>query len=85
MSDLTKVIVQGQPPTKVIVGNSNQSVVVKGIQGMNVPVSVLEVSGAAENLFVQNAAPTNAPSKFLWIQTGLGSGSDFTVWFEDGT
>jgi len=35
-------------------------------------------------MFVQNTQPTGITGKYLWIQTGLGAGSDFTFWFEDG-
>lgn len=33
------------------------------------------------------SGPTNTLTRVgLWIQTGLGSsGTDFTIWFEDGT
>jgi hypothetical protein len=36
--------------------------------------------------FVQPTAPTPAPPHYLWVQTGLGAtGTDFTIWVEDGT
>lgn len=35
-------------------------------------------------LFIQDAAPVVDGQKYLWIQTGMNSGSDFTFWFEDG-
>lgn len=41
--------------------------------------------GGTQNLFVQNSTPGSPPSTYLWIQTGLGAGSDFTFWIEDGT
>lgn len=32
-------------------------------------------------VYIQNSAPTNPPSEYLWIQNGLGaSGEDFTFW-----
>ena len=40
---------------------------------------------SAGNVFVQNAAPSSPPSAYLWVQTGLGDGTDFTFWVEDGT
>ena len=54
-----------------------------GIQGAT---GATGASGAAgpQNLFVQNAAPVTAPPTYLWIQTGLGAGTDMTFWVEDG-
>jgi len=39
---------------------------------------------AQNSLFIQDTAPTSLSSKYMWIQTGLGDGTDFTVWFENG-
>lgn len=36
------------------------------------------------NLFIQNAAPVTAQPTYLWVQTMLGAGTDFTLWIEDG-
>lgn len=41
--------------------------------------------GAAQNVFIQNAAPSGTPATYLWIQTGLGDGTDMTFWVEDGS
>lgn len=35
-------------------------------------------------VFIQNTQPTGISSKYIWIQTGLGAGTDFTFWFDDG-
>lgn len=36
-------------------------------------------------IYIQHDAPANPPTKYLWIQTGIGSGgNDWTFWFEDG-
>ena len=38
------------------------------------------------NVFISPVTPSNPPSQYLWIQTGLGAaGTDFTFWFQDGT
>lgn len=39
---------------------------------------------ARRNVFVQNAAPSPTETTYLWIQTGLGPGTDMTFWIEDG-
>lgn len=35
-------------------------------------------------LYVQPTVPIGAPAPYIWIQTGLGLGNDFSIWFEDG-
>lgn len=35
-------------------------------------------------VYIQPAAPTGTPVTYLWVQTGLGAGTDFTIWFEGG-
>ena len=37
----------------------------------------------SKNVFIQNNNP-NMTNPGMWIQTGLGTGSDFTIWIEDG-
>lgn len=39
----------------------------------------------AQNVYVQDTAPTSPPATYLWIETGLGAGDDMTFWVEDGT
>ena len=41
----------------------------------------------APRVYVQPAAPTVAPgTAYVWVQTGLGAnGTDWTVWFDDGS
>lgn len=34
-------------------------------------------------VFVSETTPTTVATEYIWIQTGLGDGSDFTVWFND--
>ncbi len=34
-------------------------------------------------VYVQNTAPSTPPTTYVWVQTGLGAGSDWTLWFED--
>lgn len=41
-------------------------------------------SGGELPVFIQNTQPTGITSKYIWVQTGLGAGSDFTFWFDDG-
>lgn len=41
--------------------------------------------GAEQNLFVQPDAPSAPPSTYMWVQTGMNGGSDFTIWINDGT
>lgn len=36
-------------------------------------------------LFIQDTDPAIVGAKYLWLQTGLGDGSDFSLWFNDGT
>lgn len=36
------------------------------------------------NLFIQNAVPVTVLTSYLWVQTGLGAGTDLTFWVEDG-
>lgn len=49
------------------------------------PVSV-DQDGKTDLLYthIGPSAPANPPNRYLWIQTGLGDGTDFTMWFEDG-
>jgi len=37
----------------------------------------------AGRVFVQNVAPMPPGGNYLWIQTGLGAGTDITFWIED--
>lgn len=43
-------------------------------------------SGSA-NLVVGPSAPNPATldSQYLWVQTGLGTGHDISIWYEDGS
>lgn len=55
-----------------------------GPQGPQGPQGEPGTSGSgSSNTFVQNTAPTPTGSPYLWIQTGVGSGTDFTFWIED--
>lgn len=48
-------------------------------------IASVSSGGGAQQVFVQDAAPTVAPGiPYLWFQTGLGDGSDMTLWVEDG-
>jgi hypothetical protein len=55
----------------------------QGIQGIQGTQGIQGVPGPA-NLVV---SPTNPglTQPGLWVQTGLGSGTDMTFWIEDGT
>lgn len=59
-----------------------------GPQGIQGPVGSIGPTGAAGgggNVYIQAAAPSSPPTKYMWIQTGLGaSGKDLTFWIEDG-
>jgi hypothetical protein len=35
-------------------------------------------------LYIQDGAPSSPPAKYAWFQTGLGAGSDMTLWVETG-
>jgi hypothetical protein len=45
----------------------------------------LDVLELGTPLFVSPIAPSPAPAKYAWIQTGLGGGAGLTLWVEDGT
>jgi hypothetical protein len=34
--------------------------------------------------FMGASAPASPPPAYAWLQTGLGTGHDFTLWIEDG-
>lgn len=37
-------------------------------------------------LYIGPTQPTlPAGQKYLWIETGIGDGSDFSIWFDDGS
>lgn len=37
------------------------------------------------SVYVQDGAPVGPPSKYMWVQTGVGVGGlDFTIWLETG-
>ena len=40
------------------------------------------LSGQA-SLFIQNTAPETTSQKYIWIETGIGDGCDFSFWFTD--
>lgn len=54
---------------------------------VDVPTLVTSGSYTGDTpLFISNTAPSNPPSKYMWIQTGLGvGGQDYTIWIEDGS
>jgi hypothetical protein len=67
-----------------------QSVVRKIVEGDNMHLSSTGADAGTGDvtvrgkLFIQNAAPLNPPPTYLWIQTGIGLGTDLTFWVEDG-
>lgn len=81
----SQVIIQGQPNTTVRVESQQQSIVVPGTQGQTLPVSVIGLTDKGQNVFIGPDAPFQPPESYVWIQTGLGTGNDWTIWFEDGT
>lgn len=42
-----------------------------------------QTAATPKDVFVSEAQPATETDQFIWIQTGLGDGSDFTVWFND--
>lgn len=40
--------------------------------------------GSSAPVYVQDSAPVGPPSKYVWFQTNMGAGEDFTIWIEDG-
>jgi hypothetical protein len=44
----------------------------------------IEAGIAAVPFIVGPDAPVNPPAAYAWLQTGLGTGHDFTLWIEDG-
>lgn len=73
----TTVIVNSQRDVITVPGNLTSTVVVNaGAQGPPGP----------GNLFISDTAPSAAPVKYMWVQTGLGdTGDDWTIWIEDGS
>lgn len=41
--------------------------------------------GSGEDLFIGDTLDPEAAGKYMWVQTGLGDGTDLTIWIEDGT
>lgn len=39
---------------------------------------------AGQNVFIGPDAPEDPPATYAWFETGLGDGSGFTLWIEDG-
>ena len=37
------------------------------------------------NFFIGPDAPVNPPTTYVWFETELGDGTDFTMWVEDGS
>jgi len=68
---------------------AGKSVVAKLIEGDNMHLSSTGADAGTGDvtirgkLFVQGAAPVAPPPTYLWIQTGLGAGTDMTFWIED--
>ena len=57
---------------------------IQGIQGLPGDSSGGGGSVAGDTpVFIQALAPV-ATGAYLWMQTGLGGGSGFTLWMEDG-
>lgn len=45
-------------------------------------VTINDFSGAQE-VFVQDSQPADLSYPFIWVQTGLGAGDDFSIWFNE--
>ena len=71
---MSTIQVLQQSPVLQVVQQTSAVQVVQGAQGPAGP----------STLFIGPDAPTPPGLPYLWIQTGLGDGSDFTIWFEDG-
>lgn len=55
------------------------------VQLVTQPMAVQVQNGIpVQNLFVGPTAPAFIMPG-MWVQTGLGDGSDFTIWIEDGS
>lgn len=53
--------------------------------GDKIDPSTYDQGAGAQQVFVQDTAPTFS-NVGIWVQTGLGDdGTGFTFWFEDGT
>ncbi len=66
-----------------------KAVVAKLVEGDNMHLSSTGADAGTGDvtirgkLFAQNTAPSNPPPTYLWIQTGIGLGTDMTFWVED--
>jgi hypothetical protein len=62
-----------------------------GVSATDVQAAIAELAASSGGggvagsvpLFVQDSAPT-APGNYMWVETGLGAGTDWTIWIEDG-
>jgi hypothetical protein len=83
MTDITVVSIPAQAQT-VVSSPVTPVTVTVGLVGLPGPPGE---SGAGtpgdKPVFIQPTQPTE-PGGYLWLQTGLGGGNGFTLWFEDG-
>lgn len=79
-------VVQITEQKTTVTSSDGQTVVVPATVAPTVITAASQGPPGPSNLFIQASEPiVDAGVSFLWIQTGLGDGQDFGVWFEDGT
>lgn len=68
--------------TESVSTSGNRTIVVtSGFQG---PQGINGTNGFG--VYVQDTLPVSNEDKYIWVQTGLGTGgTDYTFWIEDGT
>lgn len=54
--------------------------------GLDSRVDALEATAGLDTspVFIGADAPISPPATYVWFETGLGDGTDFTLWIEDG-
>lgn len=63
---------------------SDPAVIIIETAGARGPQGLTGAQGPSP-VYVQDAAPVGPPSRYMWVQTGLGVGGvDFTIWIETG-
>ena len=67
---------------------SLESRITEVVQAIGADIKTLQDTvtggGGAQQVFVQDTAPNFLGGVGMWWQTGVGGGSDMTLWVEDG-
>lgn len=69
--------------TRVIGGDAQPFEAARAVPGGAVTQEQFQSAGTSR-VFLQPTAPAGVTGNYLWIETQIGVGNDFTFWIEDG-